>query len=386
MAMKSTDVQSSDAGHNRPAVCQLTTRHAITDNRILNLMAETLSGAGYESAVVGPHDQNFYYKNVQMIACPVINRNRSKCFRLTVPWRLFWFALRNKKYIVCAIHDPDMLKIGLLLKLFGKRVVYDIHDDYEEAMKTHLSRFGKCPASLGSKLWWLYERTVAHIFDGITVADRHVEKKFAWKDAVVLGNSPPLNFTEVADTTKEKTFNMVYVGAVTRARGIPAVLDALKLLPYNDIHFDIVGNCTDDRIRHQMESDGRVMFHGRIAWTQLHTFYQKSHLGVALYQPIPLFYYCPGENAVKIQEYMAAGMAVITSDFPGLTKFVEGQEIGLCVKPDDPRAIAEKIETLYKDREIVKKLGQNGRRAFEQKYNWDLHKHKLVDLYKKILA
>ncbi|RKY06903.1 MAG: hypothetical protein DRP56_06595 [Planctomycetota bacterium] len=374
---------SSSAIH-RATVYQLTTRHAITDNRILNLMAETLSDAGYKSTVVGPHHEHFTFKNVQVIACPVTKNRNSKWIRYTAPWQLFWFALWNKDGKVFGIHDPDMLKIGLLLKLFGKRVIYDIHDDYEAAMKTRLTRLGKFSAWLISKVWWGYERSVSHFFDGITVADRHLEKKFAWKKPAVLGNAPPLDFTDVADTANEITFNMIYVGAVTQGRGISRVLDALKLLPYKDIRFDIIGNCSDDRITQQMESDSRVIYHGRIAWTELNKYYQKAHLGIAMYQKFPSFYYCTGENAVKIQEYMAAGMAVLTSNFPGLTKFVKDDQIGLVAQPDDPQAIAEKIKTLYKDRDLLKKLGRNGRRAFEEKYNWDLHKYKLLNLYSRI--
>ena len=372
--------------NKKPAICQLTTRHAITDNRILNLMAETLRDAGYKSAVVGPHQEHFSFKNVQMIACPVTKNRTSKWLRLTSPWRLFWFALRNKECKVFGIHDPDMLKIGLLLKIFGKRVVYDVHDDYEANMKTQLTRFGKLASWIGSKLWWYYEGTVSRFFDGITVADRHLANKFAWKNPPILGNSPPLDFTEVADTTDEKTFNLIFVGSITQVRGVPMAIEALKFLPYEDIRFHIIGNCFDDQIKEQMESDERVTYHGRVAWTELHKFYKKSHLGIALYQPIPGFLCCRGEGAVKIQEYMAAGIAVLTSSFPGFVKFVDDAGIGLTAQPDDPQAIAEKIEVLYKDRDLLKKLGQSGRRLFEEKYNWDLHKHKLVEFYKKILG
>lgn len=369
----------------RESVYQLTSRHRMMDERILHRMAETLRDAGYKSAVVCPHQKHFSFKNVKMIACPLTANRKSKWLRLTAPWRLFWFALRNKHCKVFEIHDPDMLKIGLLLKIFGRRVVYDIHEDYETTAKTQLARFGRFASWIGSKLWWYYEGTISRFFDGFTVADRHIANKFAWKNPPILGNSPPLNFTEVADTTNEKTFNLIFVGSITQVRGVPVVLEALKFLPYEDIRFHIIGNCFDDRIKQQMKSEERVTYHGRVAWSELHKFYKKSHLGIALYQPIPTFLCCHGEGVVKIQEYMAAGIAVLTSNFPGLIKFVNDAEIGLTVQPDDPQKIAEKIELLYKDRYLLKKLGQNGRRLFEEKYNWDLHKYKLIDLYEKIL-
>ncbi|MGE4285567.1 MAG: glycosyltransferase [Phycisphaerae bacterium] len=371
-------------GTSSIAVCQLTTRHAVTDNRILNLMAETLSDAGYISSVAGPHNCNTELNGVQVVACPSTSSLKGKLLRVTAPCRLLCYALADRDCSVYAIHDPDMIKIGVLLKLMGKHIVYDIHDDYEATVKTIMYKFGKPLAYIASKLWWFYEKSLTKYFDGVTVADRHLEQKFKWKSPVVLSNSPPLNFTGVADTSHENTFNMIFVGGVTNYRGVPKIVEALRLLPQPDIRFIVIGNCCDKSILDLMRSDDRVDYLGRVPWLELHKYYEKSHLGVAPYQPIPSFLYCTGENAVKIQEYMAAGIAVITSNFPGLNKFVADTEIGLTVKPDDPEDIAEKIEQLYYDRVLLKKLGANGRKAFEECYNWDLHKHKLIQLYDRI--
>jgi len=375
----------SNATAKHPAIYQLTTVHAITDNRILNLMAETASDAGYNSAVVGPWEKNFPFKDVQMIAHPVTNNRKSKWIRLTAPWRLFWFALCNKKCSIFAIHDPDMVKIGFLLKLFGKHIVYDIHDDYEASFKTRFARFGKLFSFIISKLWWYYEKALSHFFDGITVADQHLANKFCWGNPTILGNAPPLNFTKIANTEKEKTFNIIYVGSVTKVRGVEVILQAVRLLKYDDIRVIVIGNCSDNDILTQMDSDDRVCFKGRVAWENLHKYYQKSHIGIALYQNIPAFVYYTGENAVKIQEYIAAGIAVITSNFPGLTAFVKETKVGFNVQPDDPQAVADHIEKLYNNRDLLKQFAENGRNSFEKTYNWELHKHKLIDLYKKIV-
>ncbi|OXU15570.1 glycosyltransferase [Sedimentisphaera salicampi] len=366
------------------SVFQITSRHRIYDERIFYKTAECLSENNFRSNVLIPCKDDLFFNNVFIQASPLIE---NKYFaRLFTPWFLFAKVLLNKDNKVVAIHDPDLLKIAFLLKILGKRVIYDIHDDYEASVLTRLSCFGKLFAKVCSKLWWFYEKSAVKFFDGVTVADRHLQEKFSWKNPVLLPNSPPLNFTNTADFSDDTVFRIIYVGGVTKARGIEAVLKALRLLDYENLCFDIIGNCRDERILELIQADKRVNYHGRVEWDKLHEFYEKSHLGVALYQNIPSFYYCPGENAVKIQEYMAAGLPVITSNFPGLITFVEENDIGFNVQPDSPEAIAEMIDYLYQNRSKAKEFGQNGRRAFESKYCWDIHKHKLIELYEKILA
>lgn len=363
------------------SVFQLTSRHSITDNRIFNLMAETLAEAGYDSAVVGPHDSSSISEGVRLIAIPRTQKRLARLVRLMAPWKLLFFSLRSRECNTFAIHDPDMLKIGFLLKVFGNVVLYDIHDDYEASVKSRLLRFGRVFASIGAKIWWIYERSLTQIFDGVIVADRHLAKKFSEKRPVILGNFPTLDFTKQADTSRESTFNLIYVGEANRDRGALQFLKALRLLPHSDIRCHIVGNCFDEEVKSLMSQDERVCFHGRMPWKDLSGFYERSHLGLAIYQPIPAFTYCTGENAVKIQEYMAAGIAILTSNFQGLIEYVEVARTGLTVQPDSPTAIAEKIDLLYKDRKLLRELGGNGRLAFEERYNWDMHKYKLVDLY-----
>jgi glycosyltransferase involved in cell wall biosynthesis len=365
------------------AVCQLTSAHLLEDERILHRMAWSLRRAGFESAVAGPNGHNDIYESIRLI---VVAGERLKPGRLQRLKRLIQLLHISALYHfrIFQFHDPDLLLIAPIFKLFGKRVVYDVHDDYEASI---LVRLYDKPLLrwLVSKLWWLFEHNISRVFDGIVVADRHLAAKFEKLNPVILGNFPRLNFTPVADTSVETTFNLIYVGGVDRERGIDKALDALELLPYEDIRFHVVGECKEKMLLERLKTSSRVVCHGRVAWTDLHKYYTRAHVGVALYQPIPSFLYCPGENSVKIIEYMAAGIPVICSDFPGLKTFVEDAGYGLTVQPNNPAAISEKIQFLYERPKAVARMGQNGRHAFETEYNWEKHEGKLITLYEKIL-
>jgi glycosyltransferase involved in cell wall biosynthesis len=84
---------------------------------------------------------------------------------------------------------------------------------------------------------------------------------------------------------------------------------------------------------------------------------------------------------VKMFEYMAAGIPVIASDFPLWRGIVEDSGCGLCVNPLDPGAIAAAIDRLASDTPLARRMGVNGRRAIEEKYNWNREAQKLLLFY-----
>jgi glycosyltransferase involved in cell wall biosynthesis len=365
------------------AICQLTSMHHLEDERILHRMAWSIHKAGYVSAVAGPNGHHGLYKGINLIRMAEGKQKASLRARL----KQAFFLSREiifSDFDVFQIHDADLLPIAPMLKLYGKYVIYDVHDDYEANIMARLATKPILGRIL-SKLWWFFEFNISRLFDGVIVADRHLASKFERLNPVILGNFPRLDFTQATDTFAEKTFNIIYVGGVDRARGIDKVLDALELLPFKDIQFHVVGESRDKKLLERLKSNPRVICHGWVAWTELHKYYTRAHVGVALYQPLPSFLYYPGENSVKIIEYMAAGIPVICSDFPGLKIFVEEAGFGMTVPPDDPPAIAEIIQVLYKHPDLRNRMGQKGRRAYEAEYNWEKHESKLSALYERIL-
>jgi glycosyltransferase involved in cell wall biosynthesis len=45
---------------------------------------------------------------------------------------------------------------------------------------------------------------------------------------------------------------------------------------------------------------------------------------------------------------------------------------GLLCEPGDPLDLARKIETLLDDKELRERMGQAGRRRFEEEYSWEV--------------
>ena len=50
----------------------------------------------------------------------------------------------------------------------------------------------------------------------------------------------------------------------------------------------------------------------------------------------------------------------------------------------NPQEIGEAINYLLNHPNEAKKMGENGRKMVIEKYNWDIEKKKLIDLYKDL--
>jgi glycosyltransferase involved in cell wall biosynthesis len=80
-------------------------------------------------------------------------------------------------------------------------------------------------------------------------------------------------------------------------------------------------------------------------------------------------------------EYMSAGVPVIASNFSLWREIVEGSDCGVCVDPTQPHEIAAAIDSFAENPDQVEVMGNNGRRAVRDRYNWAIEEAKLLSLY-----
>jgi glycosyltransferase involved in cell wall biosynthesis len=100
----------------------------------------------------------------------------------------------------------------------------------------------------------------------------------------------------------------------------------------------------------------------------------------------PISNYLDDSYPVKMFEYMSVGIPVIASDFPLWRRIIEGARCGLLVDPMKPEVIAETMRWILEHPAEAEAMGQRGRKAVEQIYNWNIESLKLISLYKKLLA
>lgn len=365
-------------------VCILTTVHPAFDTRVFHKEAKTLARAGYEVTLIAQHDKDEVVDGVKIIALPKPRNRFTRIFGLT--WRAFILALRQRA-AVYHFHDPELLPIGLLLKLFTRaKVIYDVHEDVPEQILTK----HWLPAPLRKPLavpFNIVEKLSARAMDAVVVATEGIAQKFQGLNPVVVHNYPDLEMLPASRTAPRKGDEkvLVYVGGISRLRGALEMVRALEYLNHiGNLQLNLIGKFEPPSLEKELQElpcSKRVRFLGWLSWEEAWAHAEAADIGLVLFLPAPNH-----ERSLpnKLFEYMAAGLPVVASNFPLWREIVEGNQCGLCVDPLDPKAIAQAIEYLITHPEEARKMGERGRRAVEEKYNWEREAQKLLALYRRV--
>lgn len=359
-------------------ILHITTSHKAEDNRIYFCEAVTLHKL-YKVEVCGLSPRKNTPRSVPMAEVP----NGNILSRLAFAYKY----IKKRKPKVVHLHDPEMIFVGLMVRIFlGIKVVYDVHEDYELKFVTYKG-LGKVEA----KLWWWVEKNISKTFNGIICADSHIEQKFkSCKHTLMIGNFPPVSLAEektIESQNKDDAFKVCYVGTIHELRGLKVACAAIDAVADDrNVELHIVGDCNNEDLLRLFNNSSRVIYHGRIPWDQLHGQMKNFDLGLALFQPVPAFTYYPGENVVKLFEYGALGIPYLISDFPKLKQFVKTNGGGLALNPTDVKNIAKTIEHLQDDACHYIKLSKEGTNMVKTKFNWEAQESGLLSFYNKILS
>ena len=111
-----------------PEVYHLTNVHSPFDARIFYKQAQTLARAGYAVTVVGPglEEWNGERAGVRVQTVPLARGTGQRILNL---WRLLRVGL-GADAACFHFHDPELLPVGAVLKLCGRRVIYDVHEHF----------------------------------------------------------------------------------------------------------------------------------------------------------------------------------------------------------------------------------------------------------------
>lgn len=124
-----------------------------------------------------------------------------------------------------------------------------------------------------------------------------------------------------------------------------------------------------------------VKFIGRINRNQVNELYGSARAGICIYQPAENHFEA---QPIKMFEFMAAGLPVVASNFPLWKRILEAAQCGVCVDPQDSAEVKKACETLLFNPSEAEAMGENGRRAVEQEFNWGVEEKKLLKLYEEL--
>lgn len=364
-------------------ICHLSSVHNWFDERIFQKEAKSLLKVGYDVTFIVQHDKRRIKDGVKIIPLPK-PKNRLERFVFT-DLRVLRLAL-NENASIYHFHDPELIPVGLVLKVLGKKVIYDVHEDYQQFFlaRDWLSPFLK---NVFAHSWWIFEKSSSFFFDHIIAVAKNWSEKFPEKNVTVVSNAPPLNFLRtLPEKQSGDAFKVVYVGTLDIFRGIDVAIEALSYLESANVELHIMGALKNESQANIFTNHPKIRYHGRVPWHELRSALENADVGLLLLRPDALNLNTTGEGNTKLFEYMSAGLPVLYSDFPKMKAFIGALGAGMPVDPTDPRRIAEQIEFLMQNEELRKKMGENGIAAVRNRHNWEAQERKLLKVYEKVLA
>lgn len=187
---------------------------------------------------------------------------------------------------------------------------------------------------------------------------------------------------------------VVFSSSFRRWHGAELLLDAaaqvLQSAEESNAFFLFVGAGPDlVRAKDKAAREGigsRILFTGAVPYQQMPHYLSRAHIGVAPYQPsrhgqLQLgFYWSP----LKIFEYMASGLPVVTLDIEPLSEIVRPGKEGLLFQEGDVEGLAAALAELVRSPERAQAMGASGRERIVSDYSWAVHCQKLETVLEQV--
>lgn len=365
-------------------IVHFTTVHPAFDIRIFHKEAKTLAHAGYNVILIGQHEKEEIVDGVRIIPLP---RPKNRLIRfLILTWRAFFIAVRQRAQIY-HFHDPELIPVGIALRLVGKKVIYDAHEDLPRQI---LSKpwIPRPLRSFVAKIAQMLEKLAAKSLNGIVVVTPNIANHFPEKKTVVVQNFPLLSELSLAQSTvySERPLSIAYVGGIAFIRGAIEMVKAMEFLPLHiPAKLFLAGTFESSSLEEKLRNLAgwsRVEYLGWLNRQKVMELLNNVRVGLVILHPEPNHI---ESQPIKLFEYMAAGLPVVASDFPLWRQIVQEVGCGLLVDPLDPKAISQAITWLLEHPTEAEAMGKRGKQAVLDRYNWEKEAEKLLKFYENLI-
>ena len=367
-------------------ICHLAITHdVLSDSRIMNRMACSSADAGHDVSVIS---SGVTAQKVGKVDLKSVSKRRLGRIWYPLLWVRCLIAALKERSDVYHIHEVPLMLCGLVLKLLGKSVVVDFHEDFEAELfeKQYLSKW------LMWTFYYIYQPfkwILLRCFDYIIISEdsyknnfRHVKKKLA-----VVRNHPRVDQFRFLESYPESEFRVIYVGAITEDRGCKNIIEAVKEIKSSglmNISLTLVGRILDQGLQDYVEyekiaSTGSIRWNGSKPFSEIQQMLTEYSLGFAALHDNPNYRL---SLPTKILEYNSAGLMCIASDLPITHSYVVENFNGQVVGPDQSSEIASAIVDIYVNHRYLNKI--KIRDWVTKEFSWEKESLVLEDVYLRI--
>ncbi|MCW7755324.1 glycosyltransferase [Desulfobotulus sp. H1] len=366
--------------------CHLTSVHSRHDTRIVWKQCRSLVKKKYAvTLIVGDGKGDECSSDGMRILDVGLPETRGERFFHTA-WKVYKKALLLDADLY-HLHDPELIVWGILLKMHGKKVVFDVHEDIPVQIlsKPYIPKALRGGLSFTARI---FLGLVSRGFDAIVTATPFIQARLHSVNACVVNvNNFPME-EETKEFLNEKTESeqyLVYAGSISPLRGMREMVEALALVR-QPLRLKVAGIFPESDYKDELRQLPGWQYVDELGWldrTAVCSLIRNAMAGLVILHPIPNYI---DSLPVKMFEYMGLGIPVIASDFPLWRSILKNNHCGLFVDPVNSSALAEAIDSLSSNPALAEQMGKNGYSAVMRQYTWKTEEQKLLDLYENMLG
>lgn len=301
------------------------------------------------------------------------------------------------------IHDIRIAQaVFNVNKVFNLPVVLDLHDNLPEVMKLypHLQKFpGKYIIS--PKKWKEKEEAFIIKADKVisvspefldTLKERLPSEK---EKFVLVPNTIRTSFFEdftvdeiIINRYKNK-FVILYLGDTHLRRGLQTAIASVEKLKDKipNLKLVIVGKNTTDPILKQQVKDLKISkFVDFEGWQNVSLFQSYIISSDICISPLHRNLQHDVAYANKIFQYMSFAKPLLVSDAIAQKRLIQKVESGLVHEEKNIDDFTEKVLELYRNENLRKSFGDNGKKFIINEFSWEQTSKKLLHLYDNLLS
>jgi len=363
-------------------VCHLTSAHSRYDIRIFIKECRSLAINGYDvTLIVNDDKDDEILDGVRIVSTKYKYKNRIDRF-IRSRKKLLDKAIEIDASIY-QLHDPDLLPIGNKLKSLGKKVIFDSHEDVPQQIKDK-EWIPKILRNLISKLYGFYENWSISKYDGVISVTPHIVERLKRinPNTVMITNYPIVNKDEEIIRKPQKA--ICFAGGVSEQWNHDVILKAIEDI--KDIKYILAGKGSEEYFNKlkALPSWNKVEYRGIVPHKEVKNIYSISMAGIALnYSRQAKDNGTLGNT--KLFEFMEAKLPVICTNYALWEKIINEYKCGICVNPSNVEEIKNAIRFIIDNPSEAYKMGENGRRAVIEKYNWNTQEKVLLELYESLI-
>lgn len=371
-------------------ICHITTVHEKYDDRIF--MKELLSlSSRYDCTLIAPGEHEETKDGIRIIP---IKKYKSRYKRFSKTTREAYKKAKKQRADLYHFHDPEFLPWAILLKFFGKKIIQDISEEYLSSIMNR-DYLPKISRYIFYGIYWLLQKVGFHLFDGLVVESKEYLTFCPKSKTVILPNYFELRLFDTLSLRdlkrgKNDIVNCLYLGGMTRIRGIYELIRAIILLNEKRVRYrlNLIGPISEGPLEQFIMESSRqydfIVYHGRFERKKALELASQNDIGIITVYPIKNYMI---SSPIKLFEYLALGLGVVASDFPKWHKILKNVDYVEYVDPQDINSIANGIERLANKLKGAPPSFREDMKAFVFKnYSWESVEGRLFELYERILS